>query len=444
MFDTLSDKLQGVFRKLGGHGTVTEKDLDEALREVRLALLEADVNYKVVKDFVAAVHEEALGTEVLKSLTPMQQIIDVVNHQLVKLLGGETQAKLGRGKQPPTVVMLVGLKGSGKTTTTAKLGLHLRRSGERPILVGADPERVAAGEQLQSLGKQLSMPVVTGSAGDKPVDMAKRGMEQAKNTSASYVLVDTVGHTTMDDEDKKTLRDLQKLLEPTEVLLVADAMTGQEAVNAAEQFNETIPLTGLILTKVDGDARGGAALSIRAVTGIPIKFFGIGEKADALEPFYPDRFASRILGMGDMLSLIEKAKEQITDEEAESLTVRMKKGELTLDDFLQQYQRLKNMGPISNLLSMVPGLSQIKKQLNTDEMDESYFKKVEAIIYSMTLKERANPDIIDGSRRRRIAAGSGTQPQDINQVIKQFKEAKKIMQQISSGKGPNLASVLRG
>jgi signal recognition particle subunit SRP54 len=273
--------------------------------------------------------------------------------------------------------------------------------------------------------------------------MAKRGMEQAKNTSASYVLVDTVGHTTMDDEDRKTLKDLHKLLEPTEVILVADAMTGQEAVNAAEEFNVTIPLTGLILTKVDGDARGGAALSIRAVTGIPIKFFGVGEKADALEPFYPDRFASRILGMGDMLSLIEKAKEQISDEEAESISQRMKKGELTLDDFLQQYQRLKNMGPISNLISMVPGFSQIKKQLDMEDMDEGHFKKIEAIIYSMTTKERANPDIIDGSRRRRIAAGSGTQPQDINRVIKQFKEAKKIMQQISSGKGPNLASVLR-
>jgi signal recognition particle subunit SRP54 len=443
MFDSLSDKLQGVFRKLGGRGTVTEKDLDEALREVRLALLEADVNYKVVKEFVAAVREEALGTKVLQSLTPMQQIIDVVNHQMIELLGGEGQARLERGKNPPTVVMLVGLKGSGKTTTTAKLGLNLRRTGERPILVGADPERVAAGEQLASLGKQLDMPVVTGGPEDKPVDMAKRGLEQAKNTSASYVLVDTVGHTTMDDEDRKTLKDLHKLLDPTEVILVADAMTGQEAVNAAEEFNQTIPLSGLILTKVDGDARGGAALSIRAVTGIPIKYFGIGEKADALEPFYPDRFASRILGMGDMLSLIEKAKEQISDEEAESITERMKKGELTLDDFLQQYQRLKNMGPISNLLSMVPGLSQIKKQLNMDEMDETYFKKVEAIIYSMTLKERANPDIIDGSRRRRIAAGSGTEPADINRVIKQFREAKKIMQQISSGKGPNLTSVLR-
>ncbi|MEX0682391.1 MAG: signal recognition particle protein [Dehalococcoidia bacterium] len=442
MFDSLSDKLQGVFRKLGGRGTVTEKDLDEALREVRLALLEADVHYKVVKEFITNVRERALGANVLKSLTPMQQIIDVVNQQLVEVLGGG-HAKLERGKTPPTVIMLVGLKGSGKTTTAAKLGLHLRRGGERPLLVGADPERVAAGEQLQSLGKQLTIPVITDAGGEKPTDVCKRALKQAKDTSASYVIVDTVGHVQMDDEDRATLKALHKLLAPTEVILVADAMTGQEAVNAAQQFNETIPLTGLILTKVDGDARGGAALSIRAVTGIPIKFFGMGEKADALEPFYPDRFASRILGMGDLLTLIDKAKESITEEEAESITQRMKTGSLTLDDFLQQYQRIKNMGPLSNLLSLVPGLSQIKKQLNTDEMDENYFKQVEAIIYSMTKEERKDPAIIDGSRRRRIAAGSGTQPADINRVIKQFKEAKKIMQAMSTGRGPKVTSLLR-
>jgi signal recognition particle subunit SRP54 len=442
MFESLSDKLQGVFRKLGSHGTVTEKDLDEALREVRLALLEADVNYKVVKDFVASVREDAIGAQVLKSLTPMQQIIDVVNRQLVEVLGGG-HAKLERGKDPPTVVMLVGLKGAGKTTTAAKLGLHLRRAGERPLLVGADPERVAAGEQLESLGKQLSMPVVTGDANADPADVCKQALKNAKNTSSSYVIVDTVGQLEMDDEDRKGLRKVHKLLDPTEVILVADAMTGQEAVNAAEQFNETIPLSGLILTKVDGDARGGAALSIRAVTGIPIKFFGMGEKADALEPFYPDRFASRILGMGDILTLIDKAKEQISEEEAESITARIKKGELTLDDFLEQYQRIKNMGPLSNLLSLVPGLSQIKNQLNTEEMDESYFAQVEAIIRSMTIAERNDPTIIDGSRRRRIAAGSGTKPQDVNQVLKQFKEAKKIIQQIAAGHGSKISPFLR-
>lgn len=442
MFDALSDKLQGVFRKLGGRGAITEKDLDEALREVRLALLEADVYYKVVKDFVAAVRERALGTEVLKSLTPMQAIIDIVNKQLVELLGGG-QAKLTRANKPPTVIMLVGLKGSGKTTTAAKLALHLRRSGEKPLMVGADPGRVAAAEQIQSLGKQLNIPVYAETGAIKPDKVAEKGMEEAKRVGATYVIVDTVGHVQIEEDDQKALKSLHKVLSPAEVMLVADAMTGQEAVTAAEQFNEAIGLTGLILTKLDGDARGGAALSIRAVTGIPIKFTGSGEKADALDPFYPDRFASRILGMGDVLTLIEKAKAEITDDEAESLTKRIKTGDLTLDDFLAQYQRIKRMGPIGNLVGMLPGLGQIKKQLNVDEMDESFFKHTEAIIMSMTKAERTNPDIIDGSRRRRIAMGSGTQTADINRLIKQFKEAKKIMQAISSGKGPKLGQLLR-
>jgi signal recognition particle subunit SRP54 len=442
MFDALSDKLQGVFRKLGGRGAITEKDLDEALREVRLALLEADVHYKVVKDFVAAVRERALGSEVLKSMTPMQAIIDIVNQQLVEVLGGG-HAKLERANKAPTVIMLVGLKGSGKTTTAAKLALHLRRSGEKPLMVGADPGRVAAAEQIQSLGKQLNIPVIAEIGAIKPDQIAKKGLDEAKKIGASYVIVDTVGHVQIDEEDTKALKSLYKVLEPSEVMLVADAMTGQDAVNAAEQFNAAIGLTGLILTKLDGDARGGAALSIRAVTGIPIKFIGAGEKADALDPFYPDRFASRILGMGDMLTLIEKAKSEISEDEAESLTQRIKKGDLTLDDFLAQYQRIKRMGPIGNLLGMLPGLSQIKKQLNVDEMDESFFKHTEAIIMSMTKAERARPDMIDGSRRRRIAQGSGTQAADINRLIKQFKEAKKIMQAISSGKGPNLGQLLR-
>jgi len=442
MFDSLSDKLQGVFRKLGGRGTVTEKDLDDALREVRLALLEADVHYKVVKEFVAGVRERALGAQILKSLSPMQQIIDVVNQQLVELLGGGA-AKLQKSSKPPTVVMLVGLKGSGKTTTVAKLALHLRRGGERPLMVGADPDRVAAGEQLQSLGKQLSIPVVAEIGAIKPDQIAKKGLEEAHKLSSSYVLVDTVGHVNLDTGDTAALKSLYKVLNPTEVLLVADAMTGQEAVHAAEQFNQTIPLSGLILTKLDGDARGGAALSIRAVTGIPIKFVGMGEKADALEAFYPDRFASRILGMGDMLTLIEKAKAEITEDEAESLTQRMKKGELTLDDFLGQFQRIKKMGPLGQLIGLVPGLGQIKKQLDVDNMDENFFKHIEAIIYSMTKDERRNPDVIDGSRRRRIALGSGTQPADVNRVLKQFKEAKKIMQMISTGRGSKISPLLR-
>lgn len=442
MFDALSDKLQGVFRKLGGRGAITEKDLDEALREVRLALLEADVHYKVVKDFVAAVRERSLGSEVLKSMTPMQAIIDIVNQQLVEVLGGG-HARLERADKPPTVIMLVGLKGSGKTTTAAKLALHLRRSGEKPLMVGVDPGRVAAAEQIQSLGKQLNIPVYAEVGAIKPDQIAKKGLDEAKKIGASYVIVDTVGHVQIEEADAKALKSLYKVLEPAEVMLVADAMTGQDAVNAAEQFNAAIGLTGLILTKLDGDARGGAALSIRAVTGIPIKFIGSGEKADALDPFFPDRFASRILGMGDMLTLIEKAKAEISEDEAESLTQRIKKGDLTLDDFLAQYQRIKRMGPIGNLLGMLPGLSQIKKQLNVDDMDESFFKHTEAIIMSMTKAERARPDMIDGSRRRRIAMGSGTQAADINRLIKQFKEAKKIMQAISSGKGPNLGQLLR-
>ncbi len=442
MFDSLTDKLQGVFRRLGGRGTITEKDLDEALREVRLALLEADVHYKVVREFIAGVRERAVGAEITKSLTPMQQIIDIVNQQLVQVLGGG-HSRLEKSSKPPTVVMMVGLKGSGKTTTTAKLALHLRRQGENPLMVAADPERVAASEQIESLGKQLNIPVVAMPDNTLPEQVAKQGLEEAKRTGASTVLVDTVGYVQLDASDQKELKSLYRVLSPTEVLLVADAMTGQEAVHAAEEFHKAVPLTGLILTKLDGDARGGAALSIRAVTGVPIKFVGAGEKADALEAFYPDRFASRILGMGDLLTLIEKAKAELTDTDVESLTQRMKKGQLNLDDFLEQYQRIKRMGPLSQLVGLLPGLSQIKKNLKVEEMDESFFKHVEAIIYSMTKEERRNPDMIDGGRRRRIAGGSGTKPADVNRVLKQYHEAKHIIQMISTGRGSKITPFLR-
>ena len=442
MFEALTDKLQGVFRRLGSHGTITEQDLDEALRAVRLALLEADVNFKVVREFVQGVKERVLGAKVLSSLTPMQQIIDVVNQQLVEVLGGG-HSGLEHAKSPPTVMMMVGLKGSGKTTTTAKLALHLRRQGENPLMVAADPERVAAVEQLIALGKQLSIAVYAPSGKSRPADVCKAALKEARSSGASTVIVDTVGYVQLDPEDLKELADLRKALEPAEVLLVADAMTGQEAVHAAEEFNRAVSLTGLILTKLDGDARGGAALSIRAVTGVPIKFVGTGEKADALEPFHPDRFASRILGMGDLLTLIEKAKAEMTDEDVESLSERMKKGTLTLEDFLAQYQRVRRMGPLSQLVGLVPGLSAIKNRLNVDDLDESYFARVEAIIYSMTLEERRNPDIIDGSRRRRIASGSGTVPADINRVLKQYKEAKRIMQQITTGRGAKISPLFR-
>jgi signal recognition particle subunit SRP54 len=442
MFEALTDKLQGVFRRLGSHGTINEQDLDEALREVRLALLEADVNFKVVRAFVQGVKERALGAKVLSSLTPMQQIIDVVNQQLVEVLGGG-HSRLEHAKSPPTVMMMVGLKGSGKTTTTAKLALHLRHQGENPLMVAADPERVAAVEQLVALGKQLSIAVYAPGGKSRPADVCKAALKEAKSSGASTVLVDTVGYIQLDPEGLKELADLRKALEPTEVLLVADAMTGQEAVHAAEEFNRAVSLTGLILTKLDGDARGGAALSIRAVTGVPIKFVGTGEKADALEPFHPDRFASRILGMGDLLTLIEKAKAEMTDEDVESLSERMKKGTLTLEDFLAQYQRVRRMGPLSQLVGLVPGLSAIKNRLNVEEMDESYFGRVEAIIYSMTVEERRHPDIIDGSRRRRIAAGSGTTTADINRLLKQYKEAKRIMQQITTGRGAKISPLFR-
>jgi signal recognition particle subunit SRP54 len=309
-------------------------------------------------------------------------------------------------------------------------------------MIAADPERVAAAEQLEALGKQLSIPVFSmGTA--PPEQVCRKGLEEAKRTGASTVIVDSVGYVQIDDEAQGELRRLHRVLGPTEVILVADAMTGQEAVHAAEEFHRSVPLTGLVLTKLDGDARGGAALSIRAVTGVPIKFVGIGEKADALEEFYPDRFASRVLGMGDILTLVEKAKAEMTDMALEKLTQRMKKGALTLDDFLDQYQRIKRMGPISNLLGMIPGLSQIKKNLNVEEMDENFFKRVEAIIYSMTKDERRRPDIIDGSRRRRIALGSGTKPADVNRVLKQYHEAKRIMQMISTGRGSKISPFLR-
>jgi signal recognition particle subunit SRP54 len=368
----------------------------------------------------------------------MQQIIDIVNQQLIDVLGGG-QSHLEHAKSAPTVLMLVGLKGAGKTTTTAKLALHLRRLGESPLMVAADPERVAAVEQLVALGKQLNLPVHAPGDRARPTDVCKAALKAAKEQNASIVLVDTVGQVQLDPDRLKELVGLRDLLDPSEVLLVADAMTGQEAVHAAEEFNNAVGLTGLILTKLDGDARGGAALSIRAVTGVPIKFVGTGEKADALEPFHPDRFASRILGMGDLLTLIEKAKAELTDQDVESLSERMKKGTLTLEDFLGQYQRVRRMGPLSQLVGLVPGLSQIKSRLNVDEMDESFFSRVEAIIYSMTVQERRRPDIIDGSRRRRIANGSGTTPADVNQLLKQYKEAKRIMQQITTGRGSKIS-----
>jgi signal recognition particle subunit SRP54 len=336
---------------------------------------------------------------------------------------------------------MAGLQGSGKTTASGKLALWFKSQGRNPLLVGADLQRPAAVEQLRTLGASIDVPVF--SEPKDPVKVAKAGMKEANRLGRDVVIVDTAGRLAIDQELMAQVRDISKQVKPDYTFLVVDAMTGQDAVQTALSFHQTLELDGVILTKLDGDARGGAALSIRAVTGVPIKFVGVGEKADALEPFHPDRFASRILGMGDMLTLIEKAKEELSDTDVESLTERMKKGALTLDDFLEQYQRIKRMGPISNLLGMLPGFSQIKKQLNVDDMDEKYFSQVEAVIQSMTKDERATPDIIDGSRRRRIAAGSGTTPADINRLLKQYNEAKKVIQQISSGKGPDVSQLLR-
>ncbi len=427
MLETLSDKLTGVFQKLGSHGTITEKDLDEAMREVRIALLEADVNFKVVRQFIAAVRERALGAEVLRSLTGPQQVIGIVNEELVNILGG-SQATLQLASKPPTVIMLVGLKGSGKTTTAAKLALHLRKQGARPLLVAADPYRVAAGEQLRALGRQLSIPTFDGEAGLKLPDLCSASLNEAKRQGATVVVVDTAGRSTIDSEMMGEVGAMRAALNPNETILVLDAMTGQEAVNVAHEFHEQLNVTGIIVSKMDGDARGGAVLSIRAVSGLPVKFMGTGEKPDALEPFYPDRFASRILGMGDMLGLIERAKDAISEQDVQAIEKKMKSKSLDLEDFILQFQRIKRMGPLNQLVDMIPGMGQIKRQMKVDSFDDSFWKKAEAVVYSMTPQERKHPEIIHGSRKRRIAAGSGTTPQEVNQLLNQWKEAKKIMQ----------------
>ncbi len=440
MLDSLTERLQGVFRKLGSQATIREADLDEALREVRVALLEADVNFKVVREFIQSVRERALGAQVLKSLTPTQQVIAIVNEELVRILGQE-QTGLQSAAKPPTVIMLAGLKGSGKTTTAAKLALYQRKHGQKPLLVAADPHRVAASEQLQALGRQLSIPVLLG--GDKKArDLAKDALAEAQRQGAWAVIVDTPGHTGMDSDVLSELIELRKAFEPAETLLVIDAMTGQEAVNVAQEIDEALGITGFIMTKIDGDARGGAALSIRAMTGLPIKFLGVGEKSDALEPFIPDRFASRILGMGDMLSLIEKATETIGQDDVQRLEKKLRTKTLDLEDFMIQIQQMKKMGPISQLVEMIPGLASVKSQLRLDQVDESFWSKAEAVVYSMTPEERRKPEIINGSRRKRIALGSGTTPQEVNRLLNQWKEAKKMAQAVVAGKGPSLLKMI--
>ena len=434
MLEILSEKLSKVFRMLGNKGRLSEKDIDEALREVRLALLEADVNFKVVKEFLGKVRERVVNAQVLESLTAAQQIIKIVNEELINILGGG-QSRLNTSPHPPSIVMLVGLQGGGKTTTCAKLALHLKRSGQRPLLVAADNRRLAAVEQLVTLGKQLEIPVYHEATSVPSKDICAHGLAEARNIAASWVIVDTAGRLHIDAEMMAELAQAKQVLNPTEILLVVDAMTGQEAVRIAEEFHAKVNLTGLILTKMDGDARGGAALSIRWVTGVPIKFIGIGEKVDAFEAFYPDRLASRILGMGDVLTFIEKAEASFDEKQVQELKKKVQTATFDLEDFLDQLKAVRKMGPIGQILDMIPGFGKVAGRL-TEGGEEKQLKKVEAIVLSMTPEERRNPSIIGGSRRRRIAKGSGTTPQDVNQLLNQFSQIQKLMKMGAKGKLP--------
>ncbi|SCY84759.1 signal recognition particle protein [Alkaliphilus peptidifermentans] len=427
VFEGLAEKLQNTLHKLKGKGKVNEKDVNDAMREVKMALLEADVNFKVVKDFVNKVKERAIGAEVLESLTPGQQIIKIVNDELTILMG-TTQSKINFSSKPPTVIMLVGLQGAGKTTTGGKLAKLIKKQGKRPLLIAADIYRPAAIKQLQVVGGQVDVPVF--SMGDKqnPVDIAKAGLEHAISNGNDVIIVDTAGRLHIDDELMGELQSIKSNIKPHEILLVVDSMTGQDAVNVAEHFNEKLGIDGVILTKLDGDTRGGAALSVRAVTNKPIKFAALGEKLDDIEIFHPDRMASRILGMGDVLSLIEKAQANFDEKKAKELENKIKTQSFTFDDFLDQLQQMKNMGPISQLLEMIPGAG---KQLKGLEVNEKELVHIQAIIQSMTKQERQNPSLLNGSRRKRIAAGSGTSVQQVNRLLKQFEQTRKMMKQFA-------------
>ena len=440
MFESLSDKLQDVFKKLANRGKLSEGDVDAALREVRLALLEADVNYKVTKDFVARVRERAIGAEVMRSLTPAQQVIKIVNEELITTLGAP--AKIDLSGSPPHVVMLVGLQGSGKTTTAAKLALKLRQSGQRPLLVAADTRRPAAITQLEVLGQQLDIPVHSEGTEVPPPVICANALKRADDAAYSVMILDTAGRLHIDDQLMAELEKIKRKVSLQEVLLVADAMTGQDAVRVADEFNQRVGLTGLILTKIDGDARGGAAISIRAVTGVPIKYLGVGEKLDALESFHPDRLASRILGMGDVLTLIEKAEATLDQERALAMGKKLIQGEFDLEDFLGQLREVKKLGPLSQLLEMVPGFSQLKTEL-TPELTDRQMKMVEAVINSMTVEERRNPRIINASRKRRIARGSGTTVQDVNMLLGQFRQMQRMMKKLTNGRQRGLLSMFR-
>ncbi|MGP1585448.1 MAG: signal recognition particle protein [Schwartzia sp. (in: firmicutes)] len=431
IFEGLSDRLQATFKKLRSHGKLTEADVNEAMRDVRMALLEADVNFKVVKDFVNRVKDRAVGQNILDTLTPAQAVIKIVDEELTALMGG-TQSRLNISPNPPTVIMMVGLQGAGKTTTAGKLALSLKKQGKHPLLVADDIYRPAAVKQLQVLGEQLDVPVFSMEPGTDAVTIARMAVPYANTHAADVIIIDTAGRLHINEALMAELKAIKGEVRPHEILLVVDAMTGQDAVNVAASFNDDLGLDGVILTKMDGDARGGAALSIKAVTGCPIKFVGMGEKLEALEPFHPDRMASRILGMGDVLSLIEKAQTVYDLEEAKKMEKKLRKDEFTLDDFLSQLQQVRKMGSFEQILGMLPGMGNLKKQLEGVDVDLNgkEIKHVEAIIRSMTPKERADITLINGSRRKRIAMGSGTRVQEVNKVLKQFAEMRKMMKKM--------------
>jgi signal recognition particle subunit SRP54 len=431
MFDALSDRLRDVLGRLTGRGRITEEDVDLAMREVRLALLEADVNYKVVKDFVARVKERAIGRDVIENVNAGQMVVKIVHDELTAILGAGDRTFRLNGS--PAVIAMVGLQGSGKTTSSAKLARWIVRQGRQPLLVAADPYRPAAVDQLVTLGKSLDVPVYRAPAGTSVLEIVKGGIAQARQTGRDVVILDTAGRLTVDDALMAEIRELAATVHPTETLLVVDAMSGQEAVNVAEAFRSAVPVTGLVLTKIDGDARGGAALSISAVTGVPVKFIGTGERTDALEVFHPDRLAGRILGMGDVLSLVERAQESYDEKQAEQLADKLRKSSFTLEDFLDQMQQIKKMGPLGSLLEMIPGMGGAAKQAQ-QAVDRGELKRTEAIIQSMTPAERRDPQILNASRRRRIARGAGTSLPEVNKLIKQFGEMQRLMRQLGGGR----------
>ena len=433
MFETLTEKLNGVFQRLTGKGRLTEKDVDDALRQIRLALLEADVNFRVARDLINRVRERAVDSAVMESLSPGQQMVKIVHEELISTLSAGDH-KLVPASRPPTVLMLVGLQGSGKTTTAAKLALQLRQRGQSSLLIAADLRRPAAVQQLVTLGKQLDISVYQEDTSSTAVKVARAGVQRAQELGSAWAIIDTGGRLHIDDGMMGELEELKSAVSPHEILLVSDAMTGQDAVTSAEEFHRRVEITGLIMTKLDGDARGGAAISITQVTGVPIKYTGVGERTDALEPFYPDRMASRILGMGDVLSLIEKAQQAVDETQVKELEKKIRRATFDLEDFLEQFQSVKKIG-FAQILEMIPGFSQMKKRL-PEEFDEKQLVKFEAIIRSMTPTERHDPNILNGRRRRRIALGSGTTPQDVNQLLNQFRQAQKLMQQMSRSRSP--------